>query len=82
MNRRDGNEERVVGILGLGLDGDGHRRITQTDECLLMGGSKETHERMQETAIKFSEGLERRGKSLGDAEPEEVMDLLREAQGE
>jgi hypothetical protein len=71
---------RILGFLGLGLDGeDGHRRITRTDHFVLHGGSAETHERMQETAIKFEEGLERRGKTLGEVEPEEAMDLLREA---
>jgi len=74
---------RVLGLLGIGLDGaDGHRRITRTDEFLLFGGSKETHERMQETAIKFEEGLERRGKTLAEAEVAEVIDLLHEARGD
>ena len=71
---------RVLGLLGVGLDGtDGHRRITRTDEFLLVGGSAETHERMQETAIRFGEALERRGKTLADAEVAEVIDLLAEA---
>jgi hypothetical protein len=80
MSSRETDRLRVRGLLGVGLDGsDGHRRVTQTDEFLLVGGSKETHERMQETAIKFEEGLERRGKSLADAEVNEVIDLLHEA---
>ena len=36
---------RVLGFLGVGLDGDGHRRITECDHFLLVGGSEETHER-------------------------------------
>lgn len=72
---------RVLGLLGIGLDAeDGHRRITKTEEFLLVGGSSETHERMQETAIKFQEGLEKRGKTLAEAEVQEVVDLLHEAQ--
>lgn len=71
---------KVAGILGVGLDGtDGHKRITQTDEMTLIGGSAETHERMQETAIKFGEGLEKRGKSLAQTSVREAVDLLREA---
>ncbi|MFO0849224.1 MAG: hypothetical protein U0871_11815 [Gemmataceae bacterium] len=71
---------RVAGILGLGLDtDDGQKRVTRTDEMLLVGGSRDTHERMQETAIKFSEGLEKRGKTLPEASIREVIDLLREA---
>ncbi len=71
---------RVAGVLGVGLDGeDGHKRVTRTEEMVLVGGSKDTHERMQETAIRFSEGLEKRGKSLREASVREVVDLLREA---
>ena len=70
----------VAGILGVGLDAeDGQKRVTRTEEMVLVGGSAETHERMQETAIKFGEGLEKRGKKLPDASVGEVMDLLREA---
>jgi hypothetical protein len=72
---------QVVGFLGVGFDGsDGHRRVTRTEEFLLLGGSSETHERMQETAIKFEEALEKRGKSLQEAEVEEIVDLLIESQ--
>jgi hypothetical protein len=69
----------VVGFLGLGLDGDGHRRVTECDPFLLVGGSRETHERMLETAVRFTEALERRGKRLTDVSPEEALDLLRDA---
>jgi hypothetical protein len=71
---------KVGGIVGLGLDGeDGHKRVTQTEEMVLLGGSKETHERMQETAIRFGEELEKRGRTLPEANAREVIDLLREA---
>jgi hypothetical protein len=71
---------RILGLLGVGLDGnDGHRRLTRTEEFVLVGGSAETHEQMQETAIRFEEALERRGKSLAEAEAAEVVDLLHEA---
>jgi len=72
---------RVLGLLGIGLDGtDGHRRLTRTEDFLIVGGSQETHERLQETAIKFEEGLHERGKRLQDTEVGEVIDLLRKAQ--
>ena len=77
---RGNKKTRVAGVVGLGLDGeDGHRRITRTEEMLLLGGSAETHERMQETAIRFSEGLEKRGKTLPETTVREAFDLLREA---
>ena len=73
-------EPTVGGILGVGLDGgDGHKRITRTEETVLLGGSAETHERMQETAIKFGEELGKRGKTLGETTVREAADLLREA---
>jgi hypothetical protein len=74
------SEAQVVGFLGVGLDNqDGHRRITRSDEFLLVGGSAETHEQMQDTAIRFGEALRQRGKTLRDASPEEAIDLLRES---
>ena len=70
----------VDGILGVGLDGtDGEKRITRTPEMILVGGSRETHEQMQETAIRFSEALEKRGKALPEASLPEVIDILRES---
>jgi hypothetical protein len=70
----------VTGVLGVGLDcADGQTRVTRTDEMVLVGGSRETHEQMQETAIRFSEALEKRGKKLNEAGVREVIDLLREA---
>lgn len=73
-------EPTVGGILGLGLDAeDGHTRVTRTDEMVLMGGSEETHERMQETAVRFGEEMEKRGKQLPETTVREALDLLREA---
>jgi hypothetical protein len=78
--KREGDEQRVQGFLGVGLDStDGHRRITTSEHFLLVGGSAETHERMQDTAIRFGEALERRGKRLQETSVEEVVDLLRES---
>jgi hypothetical protein len=77
---RGKKQTRVAGVVGLGLDGeDGHQRITRTEEMLLLGGSAETHEKMQETAIRFGEGLEKRGKTLPETTVREAIDLLREA---
>ena len=74
------NKEHVQGVLGLGLDGeDGHKRITRNEDVVMMGGSQETHEKMQEVSIKFNESLKERGKRLQDAEVREVIDLLQEA---
>jgi len=70
----------VVGLIGVGLDSaDGHRRVTRTEEMVLVGGSAETHEKMQETAVRFGENLEKQGKTLREASVPEVIDLLRAA---
>ena len=85
MADRDKDEQgkELVGFLGVGLDNDeGHRRLTRSEHFLLVGGSAETHERMQDTAIRFGEALKRRGKTLGEASVEEAIDLLHEAMDE
>ena len=71
---------QVLGFLGVGLDGDGHRRVTECDHFVLVGGSAETHERMQETAIRFGEALGRRGKRLPDVSPDEARTLREDYQ--
>jgi hypothetical protein len=56
---------------------DQHKRITQGEGFSLVGGSAETHERMTETVIKTTEDLSRKGRSIADARPEELAELLR-----
>jgi hypothetical protein len=74
------SETKVLGLLGIGLDGsDGHQRITRAEDVLLVGGSEETHEQMQETVIRVGEALERKGKRLRDASGPELADLIRDA---
>ncbi|HEV3235463.1 MAG TPA: hypothetical protein VGZ25_00645 [Gemmataceae bacterium] len=68
---------QVAGFIGIGLDNkDGHKRISQSEHFLLVGGSAETHERMQDTAIRFGEALRRRGKRLQDTSIKESMELF------
>ena len=68
----------TLGLIGVGLDNqDGHNRITQGEEFLLVGGSEETHENMQDVAIHVIESLKNKGKRLQDAEIQEVIELLR-----
>jgi hypothetical protein len=71
---------QVVGFLGVGLDNeDDHRRLTRTEYFMLLGGSQETHERMQDTAIRFTEGLERSGRRLEEASLEQILELFHRA---
>lgn len=55
---------------------DGHTRITRGDNFLLLGGSHETHQVMQETAVKINEQLDRQGKRLEDVGPRELVDIV------
>lgn len=73
------SEPKVVGLIGIGLDSDGHRRITEGEDVLLVGGTQETHEEMQEVVIKVGEALERKGKQLREASAAELADLIRNA---
>ena len=70
----------TLGLLGVGLDNeDQHKRITKGEEFLLVGGSEETHERMQDVAIHVTEALRHKGKRFQDAEIQEVIDLVHDA---
>jgi len=42
-------------MLGVGLDSDGHKRITTGPNFALVGGTEDTHEQMTEKAIKINE---------------------------
>lgn len=70
-------KKRKALLLGLGLDSeDGHVRITRGPNFHLVGGSKDTHEAMQETAVKFNEELHRRGRRLGQISANEFADIM------
>ncbi|HNQ73114.1 MAG TPA: hypothetical protein PKN95_05870 [Verrucomicrobiota bacterium] len=62
-------------LLGVGLDSDGHKRITRGPNFALIGGSKDTHEQMTETAIKINEKLKQSGKPLERISREEFDDI-------
>ncbi len=68
---------RHAHLLGLGLDNsDGHKRITQGEKFTIVGGSEKTHEAITETVVKTFEGLKRKGKTLEEADPNELRDLI------
>ncbi len=79
-DNREKNKPEVLGLLGVGLDNsDGHKRVTRSEEFLLVGGSTETHENMQDIAMRFSDSLKKKGKRLPETPVEEVIDLLHKA---
>ena len=71
-------KKRKAAMLGLGLDSDGHKRLTKGDNFLLVGGTQETHEVMTEKVIKVNEKLKARGKQLETVSREEFDDIAHE----
>ena len=65
-------------LLGVGLDSDGHKRITTGENFALVGGTEETHEAMTEKAIKINEKLKARGKQMESVSREEFDDIAQE----
>ena len=62
-------------LVGVGLDTDGHKRLTTGPNFALVGGTQETHEKMTEQAIKINEKLSAKGKSLEQVSREEFDDI-------
>lgn len=71
-------KKRKATLLGVGLDSDGHKRITTGDNFMLVGGTEETHEQMTEKAIKINEKLKARGKQLEEVSHAEFRDIAEE----
>ena len=65
-------------LLGAGLDSDGEYRVTRGEDFLLVGGKRETHEEMQEKAVKFSEKLSERGRTIDDVSRKEAREIAEE----
>ena len=65
-------------LLGVGLDSDGHKRVTTGPNFGIVGGTQETHEVMTEKAIKINEKLASKGKNLDSVSPDEFEDIAQE----
>lgn len=76
MSRR-ASPNRRAWLLGVGLDSDGHKRITTGPNFALVGGTEETHAEMTEKAIKINEKLAARGQRLETVSREEFDDIAR-----
>ena len=71
-------KKRKAMMLGVGLDSDGHKRLTTGPNFALVGGTEETHEVMTEKAVKINEKLKARGKQLETVTREEFDDIAQE----
>ncbi len=65
-------KKRRAIMLGVGLDSDGHKRLTTGPNFLLAGGTEETHEEMTEKVVKINEKLIAKGKQLEGSQPRGV----------
>jgi hypothetical protein len=72
------SKKRKAVLLGVGLDADGHKRVTTGPNFALVGGSQDTHEQMTEKAIKINEKLKTRGKQLHEVGHQEFDDIAQE----
>jgi hypothetical protein len=72
------SKKKKAVLLGVGLDSDGHKRLTTGPNFALVGGSQETHEQMTEKAVKIGEKLKARGKQLETVSREEFDDIAQE----
>jgi len=71
---RSGGKKKSV-MVGLGMDSDGHKRITTGDNFVVAGGTQDTHDQMTETVVKINEKLTERGKCLNTVERTEFKDI-------
>jgi hypothetical protein len=71
-------KKRKAIMLGVGLDTDGHKRLTTGPNFALVGGTEETHEQMTEKAVKINEKLKERGKRLETVSRDEFDDIAHE----
>jgi hypothetical protein len=67
--------KKAAVMLGLGLDSDGHKRVTTGPNFALVGGTRETHDSMTEKALKINEKLAARGKQLHEISRAEFDDI-------
>ena len=71
-------KQRKAIMLGVGLDTDGHKRLTGGPNFALVGGSSETHDIMTEKVMKINEKLAAKGKALEEVSRDEFDDIAAE----
>ena len=71
---RSGGKNKSV-MVGLGMDSDGHKRVTTGDNFVVAGGTQDTHDQLTETVVKINEKLTERGKCLNTVERTEFKDI-------
>lgn len=75
MSHAADKKRKAALLLGIGLDSDGHKRITTGPNFALVGGTQSTHEEMTEKAVKINEKLAASGKRLEEVSRDEFDDI-------
>ncbi len=71
-----GRRRLRAALVGVGLDAtDEAQRIITGRQCVVVGGSAETHAEMLETMLRLESELDRLGVGLGDLPPDRLFDL-------
>jgi hypothetical protein len=71
-----GTRRLRAAIIGFGLDGlDNQQRLSTGDQCILVGGSADTHAEMLETMLRLESELERLGQGLADVTPDQLAEI-------
>jgi hypothetical protein len=65
--------------MGLGLDGDGHARVTRGEDFLLVGGPDDTHRRMQDGVERMQDTLRKMGTTFQQATHDQVAEAAHES---
>lgn len=74
-NASNQKRKRKAVMVGVGLDSDGHKRLTTGPNFMLVGGTQDTHDVMTEKVIKINEKLAGKGKQLEEVSSAEFDDL-------
>jgi hypothetical protein len=71
-----GTRRLRAAIIGFGLDGsDNQQRLSTGEQCILVGGSAETHAEMLETMLRLESELERLGQGLAEVTPDQLAEI-------
>lgn len=64
-------------LIGICIEeNDGHRRITQAEQFLIIGGSQESHQHVTLACLKVLDNLKQNGKRLELIEPNELINII------
>lgn len=64
-------------FIGICIDNDdGHKRLTQAEQFLIIGGTQEAHEVLTVACLKTFQNLKQNRKRLEQIEPDELIEII------